>query len=136
MPDRPMSNRKAREVMILNRLEEKMADKDIIHIRLKKLFEAAIKHEERVHFAEGIDRAELIAEIDQSPELFRAKRSMLPLLINKILPTKLEHTVTDTRTSHVTPDMLEQAGLTMEQIKKLAGLGGEETEIEDAEVVE
>jgi hypothetical protein len=131
-----VSDRKAREVMILNRLEQKMAPHDIIRIRLEKLFDAAIKHEERVQFAEGLERLDLIEEIDQSPELFRAKRSMLPLLINKILPTKLEHTMRDERAPRVTADQLEGLGLTDDQIKKLAGLGGEVTEIEDAEVVE
>jgi hypothetical protein len=56
---------------------------------------------------------------------------MLPLLINKILPTKLEHTVVE-KTSHVTPDQLEAINLTTEQIKKLAGLSDEP---EDAEIV-
>jgi hypothetical protein len=131
-----MSNRKARELMVLDRLEQKMASKDIVQIRLAKLMEAGLKHNETLWFGRGKKKERFESEARDHPEIFRAKNASFNLMLSKVLPSQINHKIDDVRAPRVTADQLEQVGLTDDQIKQLAGLGGGTVEIEDAEVVE
>jgi hypothetical protein len=131
-----ISDRKAREVMILDRLERKMVSHDIVQIRLRNILDKGLKHHEQLWSNRAAAKLKIESEAKNHPEIFRAKNASFNLMLSKVLPSQINHKIDDVRAPRVTADQLEQLDLTDDVIRKLAGLGGEVTEIEDAEVVE
>jgi hypothetical protein len=114
-----MSEKSAREIVKLDRIEQQIAPKDAFVMRLNRIFDAGLKFHESLWFARGQARIDLRENIKLYPEEFNAKQRSFALIINKALPTKMEMKVVKENNA-VTPDQLEKAGLTMEQIRELA----------------
>jgi hypothetical protein len=128
-----ISDRKAREVMILDRLERKMVSYDIVQIRLRNILDKGLKHHEQLWSNRAAAKLKIESEAKNHPEIFRAKNASFNLMLSKVLPSQINHKIDDVRAPRVTADELERVGLTDEQIKRLAGIGVKESEIEDAE---
>lgn len=131
---KPLTERKAKEIVRLDRINQQIEPKSVVAMRLNRIFEAGMRNEESLWFARGKARHVLRQNMKNYPEEFRAKRHSFAMMMNKALPTKLEHTVV-TESKGVTPDQLEKAGLTMEQIRELA-FGSEQAQIGESDGTE
>jgi len=124
-PKKQMSERTAREIVKLDRIEQQIAPKDVMVMRLHRIFDAGLRFHESLWFARGKARQLLRDNAKDYPEEFQAKQKSFALIMNKALPTKIQHDVLPHASNSVTPEQLEKAGLTMEQIKELAFSSGD-----------
>lgn len=114
------SERALREIARVEAMGSEVAVKDVMVVRLNRIFEAGMRFQESLWFARGKARDMLRENMEKYPQEFAAKQKSFALIMNKALPTKLEHRSIPVESKQVSVEDLEQAGLSMDQIRELA----------------
>lgn len=130
-PKSPMTPRKAREIMNLDKTEKQFASLDMMKIRAAHLADASLTFHEELWLSKGKARQRLRQNMEKHPREFHAKERSAALFLNKFMPTRIE-TKDTTPGRGTTADELEKLNLSMEELKRLA-FGNKQ---EEAEIVE
>lgn len=114
------------------KLREELKPYETIKVRAERIVEHCIKLHENIHSNDPRVRSAMRRYMKKRPGEFRSRFASSTFWLNKLLPTKIQHQGDPDLASRrpMRADDLERAGLTVEQLRKLAGFDENGTEAE------